>query len=171
MRVAFRQLLTPLLLAVLLIGGCSHYQLGQPGELPFKTVFVPPVKNTSFAPQVQAMLTQQIITSLQEQEAIKIVSSPKADATLKVTVVDFDRNVAATQDSDTFVAESFYLIMVARVELTDNRTSEVLIEGRRVEANQQAFVTGGFQSSEYQALPVLTEKVAQKVTNMVTSVW
>lgn len=159
------------LFALCLIAGCSHYKLGQPGELPFKTVYVPPVENASFAPQIQAMLTQQIITSLQEQQAIRISSSPSADATLLVNVVTYERNVAATQASDTFLAESFNLIMEASVTLTDNRSGEVLINGRPAYASQQAFITGGFLSSEYQAMPVLTEKVAEEVTDMVTSVW
>ncbi|WOO40683.1 LptE family protein [Rubellicoccus peritrichatus] len=154
-----------------LIAGCSHYRLGEPGELPFKTVYVPPVKNSSFAPQVQAMLTQQIIAQLQEQQAIKIVSSPPSDVTLYVKVTNYDRDVASTQASDTFLAESFNLIMEAEVTLADNRTSKNLISNRSVSASQQAFITGGFQPSEYQAMPVLTEDVANKVTNMVTSVW
>lgn len=153
------------------IAGCSHYHLGGPGELPFKTVYVPPVKNSSFAPQVQAMLTQQVIAKLQEQQAVKIVSSSSADVTLYVTVTDYDRDVASTQASDTFLAESFNLIMVADVTLADNRTGKNLITSRPIEASQQAFVTGGFQPSEYQAMPVLTEEVASKVSDMVTSVW
>lgn len=117
------------------------------------------------------MLTQQIIADLQEQRAIKIVDSPSADATLIVTVTDYERSVAATQQSDTYLAQSFNLIMRASVELKDNRSSKDYIEGREVTASQQAFVTGGFQPSEYEAMPVLTEKIATKVTNMVTSVW
>ncbi len=160
-----------LVLALLFVTGCANYRLGQPAELPFTTLYVPPVKNRSMAPQVQALLSQQIIAKLQEQQAIKIVDSPSADATLQVIVTDYERNVAATQQSDTYLAESFGLTLDATVILTDNRTDKAFIPAREVSATQQAFVTGGFQPSEYEAMPVLTAKLADKIVNMVTSTW
>lgn len=160
------------ILALGLLAACSHYRLGQPGELPFTTLYVPPVKNQSYAPQVQAMLTQQLIASLQEQQAIRIVSQPgAADATLEVTITDYRRDVASTQQGDTFLAQSFSLIMDASVTLKNNRTGQIYMNGRPLQASQQAFITGGFQPSEYEAMVVLTQKLADQITNNVTSVW
>lgn len=123
------------------------------------------------APQVQALLTQQIIAQLQEQQAIKISSSPSADATLEVVVFDYERSVAATQSSDTYLGQSFNLTLEASVSLRNNRDGTDYFKERNVSATQQAFVTGGFLPSEYEAMPPLTEKLALKIVNMTTSVW
>ena len=35
------------------ISGCNSYQLGNPAELPFESIYIKPVSNDSFAPQAQ----------------------------------------------------------------------------------------------------------------------
>lgn len=155
----------------LVFGACSHYRLGPPGELPFRTLYVAPVKNGSFAPQAGATLTDQTITDLQGHSNLKIVESASADATLEILIANYERTVGATQKQDTGLAQSYMLRMQCIVTLKNNRTGEILMNSREIWAEQQAFVQGGFQIAEYQALPVLTRTMAQKISNAVVSTW
>ncbi|MGE9294119.1 MAG: LPS assembly lipoprotein LptE [Puniceicoccales bacterium] len=167
----FRPIFLAVMALMLLLGACSHYQLGPPGELPFRTLYVAPAINRTYAPQPGALLTDQTISDLQGHSNVKIVQSEQADATLGISIVEYERSVGATQSQDTGLAQSYILTMVCLVTLTDNRTGEVLMETRRVTASQQAYVQGGFQIAEYQAMPVLTREMARKISNVVVSVW
>lgn len=167
----FRLSVVALAALALVLGACSHYRLGPPGELPFRTLYVKPVKNNSFAPQAGALLTTQTISDLQSHANLKIVEDPTADATLEIIIMSYDREVSAPQRQDTGLAESYLLIMECKLTLTDNRSGKVLMQDRLVRAEQQAFVQGGFQIAEYQAMPVLTREVAKKIDDAVISVW
>lgn len=161
------------LLMLFLITGsaCSNYRLGQPGELPFKSVYVEPVINQTYAPQVQALLTDNIIESLLQVGRVRVTSKENADAILHVRVVNYYRNVSATMTQDTGRAQSFDLTLIADVDLQNARTGAYYFKDRPVSATQQAFVQGGFQTAEYQAMPVLTRELARKINDIVTSVW
>ncbi len=167
----FRLPLLALAALALVLGACSHYRLGPPGELPFHTLYVKPAINRSYAPQAGALLTDQTITNLQGHNNLKIVEDPSANATLEIVIADYQRTVGATQSKDTGLAQSYILRMQCLVTLTDNRTGEVLMKGREIWAEQQAFVQGGFQIAEFQAMPVLTREMAKKIGDSVVSVW
>ncbi|MEC7487151.1 MAG: hypothetical protein VYE55_02485, partial [Verrucomicrobiota bacterium] len=42
------------------MAGCQSYQLGDPTQLDFRSIYIKPVTNDSFAPQVQALLSSKI---------------------------------------------------------------------------------------------------------------
>ena len=161
-----------ILILVFLLPACSHYRLGVPGQLPFQTLYIPPVENLSYAPEITSMFTQQLIFSLQRSQEIKIVQNPKAaDATLQVVVYRFEKNVSATQASDTVLGESFNLTLSAYVTLKNNHTNLDYFANRPLFASQQAFVTGGYQPAQYEVMPVITKQLADKVRDTVISVW
>ncbi|OYV47791.1 MAG: hypothetical protein B7X06_02645, partial [Verrucomicrobia bacterium 21-51-4] len=43
-----------------LVIGCGHYQLGRPSGPGFHTLFIEPVRNSTFAPQAQALVGQAV---------------------------------------------------------------------------------------------------------------
>ncbi|WP_309398211.1 LPS assembly lipoprotein LptE [Cerasicoccus maritimus] len=162
--------LVPALLCLWLAAGCANYQLGDNVELPFKTVYVEPIVNKSFAPQAEVTLANQLIADLNKSGQVKIADKG-ADTTLKVVLIDYQKGVAATQANDTQVARAFTLMLTAQVTLTNNKTGEVYIQKRELMATQQAFTNGGFIQSEYQAMPVLTRSLAEKIANQVLGAW
>jgi len=161
-------LFAPMLL--LLGAGCANYQLGSRVDMPFETVYVKPIINRSFAPQAEVILADQIIEDLNRSGQVSTADAG-ADTTLEVVLLDYDRGVTATRSTDTQVARAFALTLTARMTLTNNKTGEVYIEQRDVIASQQAFTEGGFIQSEYQAMPVLTRKMAKAITDQVLGAW
>ena len=154
----------------LVLSGCHHYQLGMPSELPFKTVYVAPVENSSFAPQAQAVLAQQVIDALM-REGVKVTDAHRADATLSIELVDYTRTVSATQPEDTLLAQSFAAEIKATAALVDNRSGLVYFSDRLHASSQQVFVDEGFQSSEYQAMPAVLRQLAANIVSTVVSTW
>lgn len=160
----------PAVLGLFLAAGCANYQLGDRVEMPFDTVYVPPVVNHSFAPQAEVVLANQVIEDLNRSGQVK-TSEKGADATLSIVLSDYQRGVTATRPQDTQQARAFSLTLTATITLKNNKTGEVYIEQRELTASQQAFTDGGFIQSEYQAMPVLTRKLAEMITQQVLGAW
>ncbi|MGF1449138.1 MAG: LPS assembly lipoprotein LptE [Opitutales bacterium] len=156
--------------AALLCTGCAHYALDTPGELPFRTVYVEPVKNRSYAPQAQELLTRQLITDLRQAGVTTVGSPAGADATLSVTLVDLNRVGLATQADDTGLAASYLLVLEADCTLLA-RDGTPHFEARRILAREQVFLDSGQQPAEFQAMPVLTRTLAGNIADAVTSTW
>ena len=141
---------------------CSHYRWGTPVQYtPFQSVYVKPVANKADVPQAQALLSNQLISSLQ-QESLKTYScEAQADATLEVVLVDY-----------TLLAKSFEVTLAAEVTLINNNSNcSLIIDNRRVEASITALTDEGLQAIEYQDMPTLTRKLSKRIKDLVISAW
>lgn len=166
-----RLLISIPVLLLLWLAGCANYQLGNNVELPFKSVYVKPVVNHSFAPQAEVSLTQQVTEDLVRSGQVKTTTESSADTTLEIILIDYQRGVTATSARDTQSARAFSLTLTALVTFKNNRTGEVYIDQREITATQQAFTEGGFIQSEYQAMPILTRNLADMISGQVLSAW
>jgi hypothetical protein len=169
----FRPLALCLLsLAGFLLGGCSHYQLGTGGKLTFATLYVEPVANKTMLPQAQAILSTQLREAFLRDGRVTLVNSPQgADATLKLVLTDYHREVATVREGDTGLARKFVLTLGATCTLRDNRTDKILFADRPVSTHRDAFTDGGQLQSEYQTLPLLAESLTDKVVHAALDVW
>lgn len=161
-----------LLLVPLLLAGCSNYQLGTAGKLSFATLYVAPAENKILLPQAQAIITAQVRDAFVRDGRVSLVNSPEsADATLRLVITDYHRDVQAARSDDTGLARKFTLRLGTVCTLRDNRTGKSLFTDRVVDVHRDAFTDGGQLQSEYQTLPLLAESLAEKVTHTVLDVW
>jgi uncharacterized protein (DUF2267 family) len=159
------------LLLLALLSGCGRYQLGRHAEPPFRSIYVRPVSNETFAPQVQAILSQQLREQFLRDGLLQVESESEADAVLEVVLRTFNRRIAATRPEDTTVAEKLRLELTAFCTLTDSRTGQVYFENRPVLATAQSFPQDRPQQEEFQAMPVLAGDMARRITYEVLQVW
>jgi Lipopolysaccharide-assembly len=166
----FLQLL--LLGAGMFDSGCSHYQLGTQSKLAFSTLYVAPVENRAMVPQAQALVSTDVRDALIKDGRVTVVSSPEsADAVLHVSLVGYDRDVAAASQTDTGLARKFALNLHASCSLTDRRTGHPYFSDRKLDVTKDAFTDSGQLQSEYQALPLLASALADRVAQAVLDVW
>lgn len=165
--------LASVLFATLLAAGCAHYQLGNARRnLPFHNLYVKPVINRSYAPQAQALLSDQLRRTLQQQGDIKIVSDEaSADVTLEVVLTDYSRTILSTSDQDTYLANSYLLELTAQCTLAGTTLTVIYFYEKPVTATVQVQVGNSLVVSEYQNMPVLTRELATKINNLVISSW
>lgn len=164
--------LVTLLLGICGGGGCANYQLGTGGKLTFSSVYVEPVENSTLLPQARALLSTQVREALARDGRVRLANSAsEADATLHLVIRDYHRDMASVQERDTGLARKFILTLGVDCTLHDNRTDRDLFARRRVTTQRDAFTDGGQLRSEYQALPLLAESLAQKVAHAVLDVW
>jgi Lipopolysaccharide-assembly len=163
--------------------GCSHYRLGTAAPLPFATLFVSPTSTKILLPQGQAIITTQLRAAFLRDSRVTLVNSPEAaDATLDVEITDYRRDVATQRRDDTGLARKFSLQLTARGTLKDNRSGKVYFAQREIIARRDVYTDSQFTlpagstvsgqlQSEYQALPLLAEALAEKVTHAALDVW
>ena len=170
-----RSVLRPLFSAVglLLAAGCSHYQLGTGAARPaFATLYVAPVETTVLLPQSRALLTTQIRETFARDARVTLADSPEAaDATLRIVIHDYHREVAAVREGDTGLARKFALTLAADCTLRDNRAARLLFERRPITVRRDSFTDNGQLQSEYQALPLLAAALAEKIIHATLDVW
>lgn len=160
-----------LVLATFVLSGCGHYQLGRDAKPPFRSVYVEPVVNESFAPQAQALLTTQIREALIHDGLLEVRGKGEADAVLTVVLKNFEREVAATRTDDTGLAEKLRLDLAAEITLSDRRSGETYMLRRNVSATADAFPEESATRAEYQSMPVLTHNLARRIAYEVLQVW
>lgn len=172
---SLRSLVPGLLAAILCFcgcTGCANYRLGTDGRLAFATLYVEPAENATLLPQARALLSTHVREAFARDGRVSLVNSPEeADATLSFVVRDYRRDVASVRESDTGLARKFTLTLGVACTLRDNRKGTVLFADRTVTARRDAFTDGGQLQSEYQALPLLAESLAQKIAHTVLDVW
>lgn len=153
------------------LSGCGRYHLGRHVDPPFRSVYVRPVSNESFAPQAQVILSQQLREHFLRDGLVQVENEGDADAILQVVLKDFRRRVAATRTEDTEVAEKLRLEFVAHCTLSDSRTGKIYFEDRAINATGQSFPGDRPQQAEFQAMPIIVEELARRISYEVLQVW
>ena len=167
---------------VAFMSGCKSYQFGNPVRLPFKSIYIKPVTNDSFAPQTQALLSAQIRDTFIRDGRTKLVASrDAADAVLIVNLTDYNRRAAARQSTDTTEAASFSLTLAVEVSLYDQNKREYYFQERIIQKSSNAYVDDpyaapgaipqDFLQSEYQAIPRITRDLARRIADEVLYPW
>jgi len=169
---SFFQRIFLLLLCMLFLQSCSHYQLGVPlKQVSFHSLYVAPIVNDSFVPQAQALLSVQVIQLVHESNIATTACPENADATLSITLCEHSRSIAASQEDDSFIGSAFTIVLKASINLTDNRTDQVYVQNYPVCASIYEITTPTLQAIEYQDMPILTKKLAQNICNIILNLW
>lgn len=165
------------------ICGCNSYQLGNPVELTFESIYIQPVTNDSFAPQAQTLLSAQIRDAFIRDGRTKLVTSREAaDAVLLINLTEYNRYAAARQSDDTTSAASFRLVLAAEVSLFNQNKGDYYFLKRIINESSSAYVdnpyatpaiaqTQDFLQMEYQAMPRLTHDLSRRIADEVLNTW
>ena len=163
-----------------LFNGCANYQLGSAAEIPFKSIYIKPAANHSFAPQAQPIVSAQIREAFIRDARVKLVASEEAaDAVLFVDLTEYTRSAGARSNRDTVIAKDFNIRLTAEISLFNQAKGNYLFKERSVQADTQAY-TGNpyaeseitsYQQSERQAMTQLAREIARKITDEVLSPW
>lgn len=172
-----------LILGAALLGSCANYKLGAPAQLPFRTLYIRPASNESFAPQAQAVLSAQLRDAFIRNNSVRVVANKdEADAILGVNLTEYTRDVGSRRRDDTRSAQDFDLALAAEISLYNQKEQSYYFTDRLVESRTNAFVdnpfrdedapqTESFSQSEFQAMPILTRELARNIADQVLGGW
>jgi hypothetical protein len=164
------------------LSGCASYKLGSHAELPFKSIYVRPATNESFAPQAQALVSAQIRQAFIRDGRVKIVSDEStADAILEVAITDYETRSRARQRNDTVTASTYRLELTAKISLFNANAGDFYFQDREIVENSGIYAdnpyatttreTQSYIRAEYNAMTRLARGVARQVADEVLSPW
>jgi len=163
-----------------LLSGCANYKLGSSAEIPFKSIYIKPTTNHSYAPQAQPIVSAQIRETFIRDARVKLVASEdEADAVLYVDLTKYKRSAGARNSNDTVIANDFDITLTAEISLYSNTRGDYLFQERGIHATTHAYIGNpytdseiiSYQQSERQAMTQLARDMARKVTDEVLSPW
>ncbi len=160
------------------LSGCSNYRLaGTPIDLPYRSVYVQPVKNFSYAPQVSNLLTNAISDAISQTPDLRVANVGDSDAVVEVEIVDYQKRKYASKSTrnamgelDTALAAAYKITAVA--ECTLSMGNKVLFNKRKVSASIIVYPSDhDFLNSEYQNMPVLMRELGGKIKDTIIGIW
>jgi len=86
-------------------------------------------------------------------------------------VFRYDRIALRSLRSDTGVPREYRISITVRVEALDRRTGETVLKSTEVEGTSDVFIGEDQQSAEMQALPLVADDIAKRVTGLLVESW
>lgn len=161
-----------LIFALSVLAGCANYQLGTGTTPKFSRLYIAPVASEALIPQAQAIITGQLREAFIKDGRVALAASPaEADAVLRITLTGYQRDVAVSRPDDTKLARRFDISLHARATLTIGTEQKPAFTDRPLTASRGVFRDSGQQQSEYQALPLLAELLAQEALHASLDTW
>ncbi|HEY8993658.1 MAG TPA: LPS assembly lipoprotein LptE [Lacunisphaera sp.] len=152
--------------------GCAGYRLGTGSEPKFATLYIPPVTSEALIPQARTLVTSAVREAFIKDGRVTLVDTASAaDAVLTITLAGYERSVAVSRTDDTGLARRFDVTLKAQATLTDNRTKQAYFSRRSLDSTRGVFTDSGLVPSEYQALPLLAEQLANEAVHAALDIW
>lgn len=161
-----------LMVGLLGVAGCASYQLGTGSSPKFATLYISPVISEALLPQARTVVTGALREAFIKDGRVTLVdSAAEADAVLEIALSRYERAIAVSRPEDTGLARRFDVTLEARATLTDNRTKQPYFVRRQLDAKRGVFTDRGLVPSEYQALPLLAELLANEAVHAALDTW
>jgi len=158
----------------LLFSSCAGYHMGGIPSAQLKgvkTIYVPMVKNESYKPSLQVMATNALIHQLENDGTFHSSRIGSADATLEVTIINFERNSMRRAPDNSLVSEEYQGLLTAKATLINNLTGKKVFADQTFTGKTQYYVAQDAQEGERQALPLAAEDLAREIITQVTNGW
>jgi hypothetical protein len=152
--------------AVLLLGGCAGYHLGPVnGETAgAKTVQVLPFSNQTLEPRLGDAATQALREQLQTDGTYHL-EADSGDIIISGEIKSYQRQGLSYLNSDVLTASNYRVSMVAHIVAREH--GKVLLD-KDVTGATLVHVGSDLADAERQALPLLAEDLAKRVTEQIT---
>jgi hypothetical protein len=155
-------------IAVFLLAGCAGYHLGPVnGETAGdKSVEVLPFNNQTLQPRLGDAVTQALREQLQVDTTYHL-SDDQADIVLTGVITGYARQGLSFSSEDVLTASNYRVSIVAHIKARDSHTGKLLLD-KDITGYTLVHVGTDLASAERQALPLLAEDLAQKVTEQLS---
>lgn len=159
------------LCATLALSGCAAYQWETPPTSIPQDIHLAPVVNRSTAPQIRALLTDELRETFLRMGGWSLRSEKDASAVIEVTVLDYTRRRAATSSADTERGLSFDTKLTAEVRVRDAATDKDLLPPFTVEVTGVALEAPNLPENERSALGPLCGRLASQIQDRLRDGW
>jgi hypothetical protein len=162
------------LFAVLALGGCAGYRVGDISgrELQgVRSVYVPVVRNTSLEPDLQMTVTNAIIRRFNDDGTLEVRPDANADSELDLTVTNILHTPVRSSSSDVLLTTQYQLTIQATATYVNRRLGKKIFENIPVTGSTAFFTQSDIQEGERQALPLAATDLANNAVKIITEGW
>jgi hypothetical protein len=165
------------LIALLLLGGCANYQIGNKSLFPseVRTVYVPMFKSNSFRRNLGERLTEAVVKEIENRTPYKVVPDPNADTTLIGELITERKTVLVPNLSGD--AREVQANMTVRVSWVD-RKSQLLRDDKLIPLPSEFADVGGTGDVVAEVGQSVTTaqqeaicKIAQQIVGLMENQW
>jgi hypothetical protein len=152
----------------LLAAGCAGYHLGPvngqtAGD---KSVQILPFNNQTLQPRLGDAVTLALRKRVQNDGTYHLAND-EGDVVVSGVITSYSRAGLSYLSSDVLTANNYQVSMVAHVVIRDRATGKAILD-KDVKGYTLVHVGSDLQSAERQAMPLLADDFARKVTQMLT---
>ncbi len=169
-------------LALALLSGCANYQLGDSAPLPFRTLYIVPAANDSFAPLAVSTVSAEMREAFIRDGRVTLVAKEEnADAVLSILLTDYERTAVTRDNEDTVRARDFSIQFSARLSLYNQISGDDYFRDRSISARTNTYVGNpyagtestpfDYRQAEHLAMPRLARDLARQAASTVLSNW
>ena len=162
------------LVAVLGLGGCAGYRVGDISGRNLqgvRSVYVPVARNSSLEPDIQMSVTNAIIRRFNDDGALEVNQNSNADSELDVTITNVLHTPIRSSTTDILLTAQYQLTIEATVTYVNRRLGRKIFENTTVNGSTTFFTQSDIQEGERQALPLAAEDLANNAVKLVTEGW
>ena len=150
---------------------CVHYQLGSMLPADIKTVYIPTVKNNTNEPFLEQDATSAIISQIQMDGSLKVVSEDRADAILDVVLTQFWLDPVSYVSGATSTANEYRMNLSASIVLSRRADKSIVLESPTVTGWSDFDFTGDLTTSKAIALRPTADDLGRRIVNELVQYW
>lgn len=158
-----------------MLTGCSGgYRLGAIGGQQMhglRTIWIPTVRNKTVIPQLQSMVTNEIIQAFDNDGSLRTVGPGEADAELDVTITDFTRIPIRPELLDPLTTAEYRFVLIGTVTLVNRKLGQKTLNGVGVSGSSFFFTQVNMPEAQRQVMPWVAQDFAKRVVTLVTEGW
>ncbi len=160
-------------MAVAILSGCAGYHLGPSnGQVAgSRSVQVRPFANQTLQPQLGDALTAALRKSMQQDGTYRLATHDDGDVIVTGSITHYDRADITYNPNDILTVLDYRVTATVHVIVRERSTGRTILER---DVNGYTLVRPGadLTSAERQAMPLLADDIAQKVTGLlVDGMW
>jgi hypothetical protein len=155
------------------LAGCAGYALGPIPPTYMKGVHhvaVPIFKNTTIAPDIEALATTAVIKQIQQDGTYEVAGVDHADAVVLGTISAVHRTKARSLTGNVLASAEFNLRVTINFRIEKSGTGEIIGQ-KNFDGVSSFFVGNDIASQERQAIPLAVEDVATQFTSYLSEGW
>lgn len=152
-------------LLLLTVCGCGGYRLGPTGGLAAgqKSVQFNPFTNRTLEPRLGDTVMTALRRDLQQDGTYRLATRNRADVIVSGVITRYTRHELSFVPDDVLSVRDYLVSMTAQVTAREAGTGRILFD-RPLTGSTLVRVGSDLTSAERQALPLLAEDLARKVT-------
>lgn len=158
--------LLPLLLGV----ACAGYKVGPTNGSPAgaRSIQVHFFQNQTREPRLTEAVTGAIRKQLQQDGTYRLATGQSGDIVVTGVISKYERSGLSFQPGDVQTVRDFTISIIARVSAMERGSGKVLLADREIEGRTTVRVGADLPSAERQAVPLMAEDLARRVTALLT---